>query len=189
MIRLLLLAYPAAWRRRYGEELDQLLSDTGLSWASGLDLVRAGFAERSRLFRSTVTGGNVMLIGPAWRHPNALALVALAALTPTFLFVAGSILAYQLGVRALLPPMESVSNVLATARFIDLALVLAPAVALLLALMPLARFELRYGDGGREAVLGVRLRMANVLVGLTALAVGALLLWHILSESAMQVGL
>lgn len=189
MIRLLLLAYPAAWRRRYGEELGQLISDTGLSWASGLDLIRAGFAERGRSIRSTATGGNVMLIGPAWRHPNALAVVALVILTPTLLFVAGSMLAYQLGLASLLPPMESISNVLATARFIDLALVVAPVVALLLAVMPLVRFELRAGDGGPEAVIGLRLRLANVLVGLTALAIGALLLWHILSESVLHLGI
>lgn len=120
----------------------------------------------------------MILIGPAWRHPNLLALLAFAALTPTLLFVAGSILAYQLGVDSLLPPMESISDALATVRFIDVALVLLPAVALLLAVMPLARFELRDGDAGREAVVGVRLRLANVSVGLTALAIGALLVWH-----------
>lgn len=131
-----------------------------------------------------------MLIGPAWRHPNAWAFLALAILTPTLLFVAGSILAYQFGLDSLLPPMESISNLLATARFLDLALVLAPAVALLLAVVPLVRFDVRAGaGGGREAVIGMRLRLANLVVGVTALTIGSLLLWYMLADSVHHLGL
>jgi len=41
---------------------------------------------------------------------------------------------------------------------------------------------------GREAHLGIRLRAANVIVGVLAFGIGGLLLWHILFESVMQVG-
>ena len=46
MKRLLLRLYPAAWRRRYGDELDQLVEDVGLRPSVVLDLARNGLRER-----------------------------------------------------------------------------------------------------------------------------------------------
>lgn len=68
-------------------------------------------------------------------------------------------------------------------------LVALPVVALLAAAAPLLRLELRGGTAGeREAVLGLRLRTPNLVVGLLAMMVGALLAWHIVVESVLQVG-
>jgi hypothetical protein len=84
--------------------------------------------------------------------------------------------------------MEAVNAWLnAQPRFLDLLLVIAPAVALLLALVPLLRLELTTGKGG-ELVLGLKLRALNVAVGLIALAVGGLLVAHIVAESVLQAG-
>ena len=48
----LLLAYPAAWRERYGDELASLIeADSGggrVPWRVKLDVIRAGLAERVR---------------------------------------------------------------------------------------------------------------------------------------------
>jgi hypothetical protein len=188
VIRLLLLCYPRAWRRRYGGELEQLVADSGLSWSVAVDLIRAGLEERGRAVRSALTGGSGMVIGPAWRHPTGLALLALVVVSPTMLFVVGSLLAYQFGVEGLRSPIDSVNQFLAGRRIIDLALVISPAIALVLAVAPLVRLDLRDGGSGREAVVGIRLRLANVLVGATALVIGALLVWHIVVESVMEVG-
>ena len=129
-----------------------------------------------------------MLIGPAYRHPGRLALLALIVLTPTLLFVVGSLLAYQLGVQAFVGPMESANAILNGQRVLDLLLVMSPAIALLLALIPLVRLDFRTSDVGREAVVGLRMRAANVAVGLIALAIGGVLLWHIVFESVMERG-
>ena len=46
MTRLLLRFFPAAWRARYGEEVADLVTDTGLTPRVAADLARAGTAER-----------------------------------------------------------------------------------------------------------------------------------------------
>jgi len=188
VIRLLLALYPATWRRRYGEELAQLVDDSGLDFAATLDIVRAGLTERRRGLTQSLTGGTGMLVGPAYRHPGRLAVLALVVLAPTLVFVVGSLLAYQLGVQALVGPMESANALLNGQRFLDLVLVVSPAIALLLAIVPLVRLDLRSSEIGREAVVGLRLRAANVAVGLVALAIGGILLWHIVFESVMELG-
>jgi hypothetical protein len=183
VIRLLLLFYPEPWRRRYGAELEQLVSDTGLSTRSAIDICRSGLAERRHVLADALNGGSTMVIGPAYRHPRGLALGAAAVLAPTFVFVVGSLLAYQLGVVALQPLMDEVNRWLAGKSVLDVVIVASPAIALLLALVPLVRVEMRPGAAGREAVIGIRLRTANVLVGVAALAIGAVLVWYFVFES------
>lgn len=188
MIRFLLLAYPPAWRRRYGEELGQLLGDTGITPAVALDLIRGGLFERGRSLSSILSGGGGMVIGPAWRHPTGLAAAAAAVMAPTFVFVVGSVLAYELGIAALQSQLDAVNQLLASSRILDLIIVLSPAVAFVLAIAPLVRIELHKGESGREALFGIRLRLANVVVGTVALALGGMLLWHIVVESVLHAG-
>lgn len=183
----LLRLYPAAWRDRYGAELDQLVADAGgLSAAMSIDLISGGLRERGRSLRNDLIGGGGMTIGPAWRHPTGLALVALLVLAPVLVFVTGSMLVYQFGFAALQQPLDSINSWLnAAPRYVDLLLVISPALALCLAALPLLRFEVKSGAAGREAQLGVRLRAANLVVGLIALGVGLFLLWHIVFESVV----
>ena len=189
MIRFLLLAYPRAWRLRYGEELTQLVQDGGFSPRIALDVFVAGLAERRRSIKSSLTGGIAVVVGPAWRHPLAFAAIAMAVLTPVTLFVVGSILTYQLGVDFLRGPLEAIgAGQSGAGRLVDLGLVLSPAVALLLAALPLIRFGVQTSDAGREAVLGVRLKAANALIGLLALVIGGVLVWHIVFESVIERG-
>lgn len=129
-----------------------------------------------------------MTIGPAWRHPTTVAMIALLIVAPTLMFVVGSMLAYQLGVDALRSPMDAISHWLAGRDLVDLVLVVSPAIALLLAVAPLVRLDLRTDGSGRAAVIDLRLRLANVLVGGTALAVGVMLAWHVVFETVLEVG-
>jgi hypothetical protein len=69
MIDLLLRLYPAAWRDRYGDELRDLVADTGLTPRVALDLARAAAIERRESVVRALTGGVSMTVGPAWRHP------------------------------------------------------------------------------------------------------------------------
>jgi hypothetical protein len=189
VIRLLLRLYPPAWRGRYGEELADLVTETGLGPRVAADLVLAALGEWRRSARNALNGGAVMAIGPAWRHPTGWALASLLLLAPTLTFVLGSLLAYQLGISPLRPTMESVNGWLAAQpRIVDLLLVLAPGLALLAAAAPLLRLEFQQASDGRQAVVAVRLRVLNLVISLLALAVGSILVWHIVSEAVLQTG-
>ncbi len=84
--------------------------------------------------------------------------------------------------------VNSLHSWLNTNRVADLLLLSLPAIAALFAGVPLVRIGFSRVDGGSEASLSVRLRALNVVVVVAALAVGSLLVLHILFESVMQVG-
>jgi len=129
-----------------------------------------------------------MTIGPAWRHPTAFALLGAVLLLPTLAFVGMSVLAYQLGFDAIRAVGDPVSETLQRVRILDLLLVAAPPLAFLAALAPLVRLGIEKRDGGLQAVVAVRARALNVLIGLVALALAGVLVWHIVFESVMQAG-
>jgi hypothetical protein len=190
MRRLLVRVYPRAWRERYGEELLELLDETGFGPREAFDLLRSAVRLRAGAARDAlVDGGYEMVIGPAWRHPTGWAVAGAVIIAPTLVMVGLSVLTYELGQTSLTAFMEPVNNVLQRVRPLDLALVVSPVLALLAAVVPLLRLELRDGGTGeREALLGLRLRVPNLLVGLLSLAVGGMLVWHIVVESVLQVG-
>lgn len=188
MTRLLLLAYPRRWRMRYGEEMADLLDATGIGPSIALDVIRAGLRERGRIIRAAVVGGDSMTFRPAWRHPVGWGLAAAALLVPTGAFVVFSVLTYQLGLTGMRTVMEPVNDWLAAWRPADLAIVVAPAVALVVAVAPLIRLELGRHDGQLEGAIAFRLRALNLVVATASLALGGMLVWHIVVESVLQVG-
>jgi hypothetical protein len=186
--RLLLLCYPRSWRRRYGDELLALLTDTHLTPRTALDVACAGFRQRLHVVSRSVSGGIAVTIGPAWRHPTAFALVAAILLVPTFVFVSLSVLAYELDVQALRSVVEPTMTALGRWRIIDLFLVAAPALAAMAATAPLLKVGLDRRAGTVEAVVTIRALALNVCVALVALALAGVLIWHIVVESVMQAG-
>ncbi len=188
MRRLLIRLYPARWRRRYADELIDLLDATGVTPWIAVDVLRGALVEHGRAWRSRVREGSQMTFHFAWRHPGAWALVGALLLAPTLLFVAASALAHEVGAPGLAAAVEPALDAVNAWRPLDLLLVVAPAVAVLAAVLPLLRLELRAGEGGTEAIVAVRVRAANVVVILAGLALGGFLLAHIVSESVLQVG-
>jgi hypothetical protein len=186
--RLLLACYPRAWRRRYGPELADLIGAERLTPRVAADVVLAGLRQRAHAARLATSGGFVMTIGPAWRHPTAFALFGALLLLPTFAFVGTSVLAYQLGIDPIRALAEPVQQTLQNMRPIDLALVAAPPLAFIAALAPLVRVGVDRRDGGLEAVIAIRARALNVVIGLLALALAGMLVWHIVFESVMEAG-
>jgi hypothetical protein len=188
MSRLITRLYPRAWRERYGEELSDLIDETGMTPRVALDIARGAAREWASQARLAAAGGGTMIIGPAWRHPQAWAVIALVTIAPTAVFVLLSIAAYQLGATWLVGFMDPLTRWMQSVRVVDVLLVVSPAIALLIAAAPLLRLELHNSQTGREAIVGVRLKAANVIVGLFALLIGVLLVGHILAESVLQVG-
>ena len=65
---------------------------------------------------------------------------------------------------------------------------LAPALAAVAAIAPLLRLGWERRDGTLQAVVTVRALAPNVAVGLLAIGLGGLLVWHIVVESVLQAG-
>ena len=65
-----------------------------------VDVASSGFALRASGAPSLAQGDNLMTIRPAWRHPTASAVVGALLILPTLIFVASSLLAYELDLTA-----------------------------------------------------------------------------------------
>jgi hypothetical protein len=186
--RLLLRCYPPAWRERYGEELLDLFSDVPLTPRVLFDMASSGLAMRAGGARRALQGDTVMTIRPAWRHPTAFAVVGALLILPTLFFVASSMLAYELGLTAVRDAIAPIQESVTSVRALDLLLVLAPALAAIAAVAPLLRLGWERRDGTLQAVVTVRALALNVAVGLVAIGLGGLLVWHIVVESVLQAG-
>lgn len=181
-------AYPSDWRRRYGAELEQLVEDAGSRPGDVLDLLGAGFALRARSWIGRIEGGHDMTFGPAARHPGMWALAGAVVLAPTALFIGGSLLAYGIGLSSARTLMDPLGAALDGFPLLDAALVLAPPLALLTALLPLLRLERGSPGGAGGLQLVVRLRAANLVVIAVALALVATLAWYFVWEVALGLG-
>ena len=186
--RILLRCYPAAWRRRYGNELLDLLSEDPITPRVVIDVAATGLTLRGRAARSALQGDTVMTIRPAWRHPTAFAVVGALLIVPTFLFVAASLLSYELGFTAIRDTVAPIQAAITSVRALDLFLVLAPALAALAAIAPLLRLGWERREGTLQAVLTVRALAFNLAVGLLAIGLGGVLIWHIVVESVLEAG-
>ncbi|HKO32573.1 MAG TPA: hypothetical protein VJY85_02400 [Candidatus Limnocylindria bacterium] len=186
--RLLLRCYPPAWRERYGDELLDLISDVPLTPRALIDVASSGIALRAHIARRALQGDTVVTIRPAWRHPTAFAVIGALLILPTLFLVASSLLAYELDLTAVRSFVAPIQAALTSVRAVDLLLVLAPALALVAAIAPLLRLGWERRDGTLQAVIVVRALALNVAVGLVAIVLGGVLVWHIVVESVMQAG-
>lgn len=183
-MRWLLRLYPRSWRARYGVELEALLDELPRTPSVAIDLLRGAVVAHI----NSIGGSRHMTVepGPLGRHPTIAALGALLVTTPTLLFVGGSLLAYQLGLPGMVAWWEPISAAMTASRLADLALLGAPAVAVLLAVAPLVRVEFGAATGEWRAAVHLRPRPANLLVVLVAAALGAVLALHIAAEFLLE---
>lgn len=117
-----------------------------------------------------------MRFEPAHRHPLAFAVLALVVMAPTLAVVALSAVG--------LDAMTWITG----PRIVDLGLVLAPLAAFVIAGLPLLDLRLERGGDGTMLALRVRALPANLIVGMVAIALAALLVGHIVTESVLQLG-
>ena len=189
-MRPILRLYPSAWRRRYGDELTDLLDELPATSATALDLLRGAVTLHFRALadrlapRLVSAGGPPMRTHPLQRHPTATALVAALIAAPTAIFVTVSILAYQLelpGMQAWLQPfMDGLAQ---APRIVDLLLVGAPFLAFLVAALPLVGLRVERVDGELRATLALRARRLNLLVLAACVLVAGVLVNYLLVES------
>jgi len=192
-MRLILRLYPSAWRRRYGEELSDLLDEMPSTPATTLDLLRGAATLHMRALldrvapRLLAAGGPPMPTHPLQRHPTAWALVAVLLAAPTAIFVTLSVLAYQLelpGMQAWLEPfMDGLQQ---APRIVDFFLLAAPFLAFLLAVLPLIGLRLERVDGELQITFALRARTLNVIVLALCVVVGGFLASHLLAEFLLE---
>jgi hypothetical protein len=185
----ILRLYPSAWRRRYGEELSDLVDEMPSTPATTLDLLRGAAALHMRGLvdrlapRIVTAGGPPMPTHTLQRHPTAAALVAALIAAPTAIFVTVSFLAYQLGLPGMQAWLQPFMHRLQQApRIVDLFLVVAPFLAFLLAALPLIGLRLERVDGELRITLGLRAHTLNVIVLGVCLLVGGFLVNYFLAE-------
>ena len=178
--RVALRLYPGAWRDRYAAEVAGLIDDTDAGIGDATDLARS-------MIRAHMNGGAQMRSELAYRHPGAFAAVATLLLVPTLAIVALSLLGHELGVTAIADAVDPWIARIDTVRPLDLALVVAPLAAFLLAVVPLLDLRLERDEGGAALALRVRAITANLVVGCLALLVGGALVAHMVTESVLAV--
>ena len=173
--------HPSAWRARYEDEVTDLVEESDSSLADAADLARSAWREH-------LNGGAPMRFEPAYRHPSAFALVAGLLLLPTLAVVALSLLGHELGLGAVAAFVDPWIARIDTVRPLDLALVIAPLLAFLVAIVPL--LDLRIERDGQASVVAVRVHAVtwNLIVATLAVLVGAALIGHIVTESVLRVG-
>jgi hypothetical protein len=188
LAELLLRCYPRAWRERYGDELLDLLSDVPLTPRALFDVAWSGLALRANAVHRALQGDTVMTIRPAWRHPTAFAVAGGLLILPTLFLVTSSLLAYELDlipVREFAAPIQAAMTSVPSA---DLLLVLAPALAASAAIAPLLRLGWARRDGTLQAVVTIRALALNLAVGLVAIGLGGVLVWHVVVETVLHAG-
>ena len=129
-----------------------------------------------------------MRFEPAHRHPSAFAIVAFAIMAPTLAFVTLSLIGHELGVAAVANVVDPLLVAITRPRVVDVALVVAPAAAAVLALLPLLDVRLERGDEGQLVALRVRALPINLAVGAVAVLLGAVLVLHIVAEAVLEAG-
>ena len=179
--RAALRLYPRGWRQRYCDEVAHLIDQSDGSLADAIDIARAAVGQQ-------INGGSVMQFGPARRHPVRFAAAALLVVAPTLGVVALSLLGHELGMSAVAVAFDPIVSWIDTVRPLDLALVAAPLVSFLLAVLPLIDVRIESDERGSALALRVHAVTANLVVAATALLVVALLVGHIVAESVLRTG-
>jgi hypothetical protein len=185
----ILRIYPSAWRRRYGEELTDLLEELPTTPASTVDLLRGAATLHMRAFldrlapRLVSAGGPPMPTHALQRHPTASALIAALITAPTVIFVALSFLAYQLELPGMQAWIQPFMDGLAQApRIVDLFLLGAPFIAFVIAALPLIGLRMERIDGELRFTLALRARTLNLIVLGICVLVGGFLASHLIVE-------
>jgi hypothetical protein len=173
--------HPRPWRARYGDEVADLVDESDSSLADAADLARSAWREH-------LNGGAPMRFEPAYRHPGPYAVVAALLLLPTFAVVALSLIGHELGFSAVADAVDPWIAQLDTVRILDLFLVVAPALAFLVAIVPLLDLRIERDEPGPAIAVRVRAVPANLAIGVVAVLVGVALVGHIVTESVLRLG-
>ena len=166
LIRACLRLYPRSWRDRYGDEILVLVEDAGAGIGDLIDLAVGGFGRRANdLQRGAPT--------PTFVRWSILVLAVVVAM-PTAVFIGYQLLNPNVG---LVPP-----------GYANWLIPLLPAVALLIALAPVVRVQVRRDEAGVTTVTTrvLPMRRALAAVVIFCLALLAVVVAYGISENLLE---
>jgi len=184
LARLLLRAYPPAWRRRYGSEYAALLEDVAPTPATIADAVGAGIAFRAKALSSSLltSGGPAVTIDFGGWHARTFAALAILVALPTTLVLALSGLAYNLNMSGVVPAIDAIQRQIGGSRVVYLGLMAAPVLAFVIAVLPVLRFSVHREDGELMISFAIRGRGLTLVAVVLSLLLIAFFAGHNASE-------
>jgi hypothetical protein len=184
LARLLIRAYPPAWRRRYGTEYVALLEDVPPTPSTITDAVGAGIALRARSATKSLmtSGGPAVTIDFGGWHARTFALLAILLALPTAVVLALSGLAYNLNISGVAPAIDAIQRQIGGSRVVYLALMAAPVLAFVIAVLPVLRFSIRREAGELMISFAIRGRALTLVAVVLSLLLIAFFAGHNASE-------
>ncbi|HEY7464294.1 MAG TPA: hypothetical protein VH987_07640 [Candidatus Limnocylindria bacterium] len=183
LTRLLLRLYPRAWMERYGDEFRQLLDDTPATPHAALDVARHGLSLQVRrapggALDLVASGGNTM-----HSHPQRSALLGALILLPTAILIGAALLKYVIGVPGPFDAIEPAMTPLVTHPLGETVFVLAPYLAILLALVPVVRSVPRWQHGRLEGTITVVAPAFNLALAAVSAAIAVFMAFYWVAEN------
>ena len=176
---LVIRLYPRRWRQRYESEVLALLAACEPRPADLVDLLICGVRAWVPARPPLLVGGALSVLHRSSAHANRLAVIGLLVLLPTLSLIVLSILKYIIGIPGPFNAVEPAVTPVVTHPVGETAVTLAPYVALLLALIPTVRIQVRWRESKLAGSIAFAAPAASVLVAAasTAVAVFMALYW------------
>jgi hypothetical protein len=143
MIRASLWLYPSRWRERYADEVSALLEDSGGGIGDVVDVALGGLRQRIHQLQ----GGGVMSDRAKYWLAVAGGVLAILVVMPTAVFIGLSVFYPGVEFKGIEWPLG-----IQLAPHVNWLIPLLPAVALLIALVPVVRIGVRRGESGGAMV-------------------------------------
>lgn len=184
LARLLVRAYPPAWRRRYGTEYAALLEEVPATPTSIADALGTAITLRARsATRSLITsGGSAVTIDFGGWHARTFAVVAILVALPTTIVLALSGLAYNLRMPGLADAINPFIQSLSVSKLIGLGLMAAPVLAFVIAVVPVLRFSVHRENGELMISFAIRGRGLTLVAIVLSLLLAAFFAMHNAAE-------
>lgn len=116
-------------------------------------------------------------------HPHRYAAAAFLIVLPTTLFFTFALLRYFIGVAGVLAALEPGVTALVSAPLVDLAIALAPYLALSVAVIPVVRPDLRWAGGRMTGSVEFAVPLANAVVALVSAALIVVMAGYLVLEN------
>lgn len=183
LIRHVSLLYPPAWRARYGAEFDALLREHEASLGTLLDVLANASHARVRSWAPPSTQGGHNVPDMFYRRAGLLGILGLAVMLPTSVLVAAAVLKYILGVGVIFDAIEPAMTPIVTHPLGETSFVLAPYVAFVFAVVPVARVAIGWQSGRLTAKVDLQTPVLNLAVAVVSVAVAGFMALYWVAEN------